>query len=177
MNEGCCNSAYAALIVITLMVWFDFRKPLDTFLAMLPLLLGITAMFGAMGLFGIALNPANLIALPLILGIGVDFGVHVMHDFRQSKGPYAMTWRLARALGLTTATTVVGFASLLTAQHWGMASIGLVLSIGVSACYLSSLTFLPAVLCLISRSRPAVSPLVLPDEELPELALFQQEAA
>ena len=153
MNAGYWRSAALATLVIFVAVWIDLRNVVDTLLAMVPLALGCVSMFGVMGLTGIALNPANMIALPLILGIGVDFGVHMMHDYRQSTGAYRLTWRLARALLTSSLTTIVGFASLLVADHWGMASIGLVLAIGVATCTITALLIQPAILFLRSRAR------------------------
>ena len=55
---------------------------------MLPLAVGLAQTFGLLGLLGIPLNPANMIALPLLLGISVDEGVHIVHDFLDQKGKY-----------------------------------------------------------------------------------------
>ena len=159
MNHGYRLSAVLAAAVVFALVWLDLRHPLDALAAMVPLLVGSVVMFGMMAVLGIALNPANMIALPLILGIGVDFGVHVLHDYRQQSGPYTLTWRLGRALCLTGLTTMIGFVSLLTAGHWGMVSIGLVMAIGVAACTAAVLLPLPAILYLCSRNREPIKQL------------------
>lgn len=153
MTDGYRKSSLLASVVIFLAVFFDVRSLKLTVLALVPLVLGIITMFGLMGVYDIPLNPANMIALPLVLGIGVDFGVHVVHDFRETQGPYKLNWRLARALLMTSLTTIIGFSSLMIAQHFGMMSIGLVLAIGVGACTVCVLLFLPAVLNLVSRGR------------------------
>ena len=62
------------------MLWLDFRRLRNTLLALTPLVLGVLLSLGIMGLLGLPLNPANMIAFPLILGVGVDNGVHVLHD-------------------------------------------------------------------------------------------------
>jgi predicted RND superfamily exporter protein len=71
-----------ALIAVCIFLLIDFRNLRDCLLALLPPLAGMALMFGVMGLCGVDLNPANLIVLPLVIGLGVDGGVHVIHDFR-----------------------------------------------------------------------------------------------
>ena len=80
--------------------------------------------FGLLGFLNIPLNPANLIALPLILGIGVDYGVHIVHEFRECKGPYRMSPGTAVAVLVDALTTIVGFGSLMIASHQGLAEPG-----------------------------------------------------
>ncbi len=130
---------------------FDFANVRNTFLTLLPPIGGGALMFGIFGLCGIDLNPANLIVLPLILGIGVDDGVHVIHDFRMQTGPYRTSSSTINAIMLTSLTSMIGFGSMLVAAHRGLASLGLVLVIGVGSCLFVSLVTLPAILTLISR--------------------------
>jgi uncharacterized protein len=134
---------------------FDFPSVRNTFLTLLPPLGGGAMMFGILALLGIDLNPANLIVLPLILGIGVDDGVHVIHDFRmQPPGRYQTSSSTINAIMLTSLTSMIGFGSMMLAAHRGLASLGLVLVIGVGSCLFVSLVTLPAILTLIShRSR------------------------
>jgi hypothetical protein len=97
------------------------------------------------------LNPANMIVLPLILGIGVDNGVHAFHDYRRQRGRYQMSSSVINAMMLNSLTSMIGFGSMLIADHRGLASLGLVLTIGVGSCLLVSLVPLPALLTLVSR--------------------------
>ena len=162
MTDGFRFSGIMALAIILGAVWLDFRHWGHTLLAMIPLMVGISTMFGLLGWFGIDLNPANMIALPLILGIGVDYGVHVIHDYRGSEGPYVLNWRLGKALLINAITTVLSFASLALAPHWGMVSMGIALAIGVSTSTLSAMVLLPAMLAMFSRNRSKV---ILPGEK------------
>ena len=114
---------------------------------------GLLMLFGLMGLLNIPLNPANMIVLPLILGIGIDDGVHVVHDFRRQAGRYRLSSSTATAVLITSLTTMVGFGSLMTAHHQGLQSLGRVLTIGVICCLLSSVVILPALLCWLTRDR------------------------
>ncbi|MCA9028771.1 MAG: MMPL family transporter, partial [Planctomycetaceae bacterium] len=146
---------------------FDFTNVRNTFLTLLPPVGGSVLMFGILGLCGVDLNPANLIVLPLILGIGVDDGVHVIHDFRMQHGPYHTASSTINAIMLTSLTSMIGFGSMLVAAHRGLASLGLVLVIGVGSCLFVSLVTLPAILTLISR-RGSRSITSRPIEQSPE---------
>ncbi len=143
---------YAVLATIATAI-FDFRSVCDTFLSILPALGGSVLMCGLLGLFHVALNPANLIVLPLILGIGVDDGVHVLHDYRMQTRRYRTSASTINAIMLTSLTTMIGFGSMILADHRGLASLGLVLVIGVGSCLFVSLVGLPAILTLMSRQR------------------------
>ena len=125
----------------------------DVLFAVLPLGLGMVQLFGIMGYLDIPLNPANMIVLPLILGIGIDYGVHVVHDFRRQRGRYRISPSTANAVFLTTLTTMVGFGSLMIASHRGLQSLGRVLTIGVCCCLFCSIVVLPAILTLLTRHR------------------------
>ena len=132
----------------------DFRNLRDAVLALLPPLGGGLLMFGILGLLGVDLNPANLIVLPLVLGIGVDDGVHVVHDFRNQSGPYRTSCSTINAIVLTSLTSMIGFGSMMLAAHRGLWSVGLVLVIGIGSCLFVSLVTLPAILTLLG-SNPA----------------------
>ena len=108
-------------------------------------------MFGMLGTLNIDLNPANLIVLPLVLGIGVDDGVHVIHDFRNQTARYRTSSSTINAIVLTSLTSMIGFGSMMVASHRGLSSVGLVLVIGVGSCLFISLVTLPAILTLLSR--------------------------
>lgn len=128
----------------------DIKNLRDAMLAMIPPIVGGVMMFGILAMFHIDLNPANLIVLPLLLGIGVDNGVHMVHDFRAQKGPYVTSSSTMNAIVLTSLTTIAGFGSLMIAAHRGLYSVGLVLSIGMGTCLFVSLVTLPAILSVIS---------------------------
>ena len=123
-------------------------------------------MLGILAMLKMDLNPANLIVLPLILGIGVDDGVHVIHDFRRQKGDeYEPSANTINAIVLTSVTSIIGFGSLMIASHQGLYSVGLVLSVGVGCCLFVSLVFLPAVLTMIGIRQAAIEQSYVEDEE------------
>ena len=152
MKRSYEQAALAALVVILGVLWLDFRHVGHALLAALPLFMGMLQMFGLMGLVGIDLNPANLIGIPLILGIAVDYGVHVMHDAIERPGPYRMSASTANSVLVDALTTILGFGALMVANHRGLESLGRLLSLGVTTCTISALILLPALLTML-RSR------------------------
>ncbi len=146
MKQSYEQAALYSLITIFVLLYFDFRSVRHTLLAMVPVGIGMVLLFGLMGWLGEPLNPANMIVLPLILGIGVDDGVHVVHDYLRRRGGYRMSASTASAVLITSLTTMVGFGSLMIADHRGLQSLGRVLTIGVTCCLFTSLIMLPAAL-------------------------------
>ena len=114
-----------------------------------------------MGVLGIDLNPANLIGIPLILGIAVDYGVHIVHDSLERPGSYSISPSTANSVLVDALTTILGFGALMVASHRGLESLGRLLTLGVTMCTITSLIFLPAVLALLHRA-PAVEPALEP---------------
>ena len=149
MKRSYEQAALYSLIVITAVLWLDFGSVTHALLAILPLAVGMLQMLGLMGLVGIDLNPANLIGIPLILGIAVDYGVHIMHDALERPGPYRISASTANSVLVDALTTVLGFGALMVASHKGLESLGRVLTLGVTTCTLTSLVLLPAVLTLL----------------------------
>ena len=155
MKRSYEQAAIYSLVVILAVLWLDFRSITNSLLAALPLALGMAQTLGLMGLVGIDLNPANLIGIPLILGIAVDYGVHIVHDSLERPGPYRISASTANSVLVDALTTILGFGALLVASHRGLESLGRVLTIGVTTCTLTSLVFLPAVLALVRPGRAA----------------------
>ncbi len=157
MKVGFEWAAAYALAAIVLVLLLDSRRLADLALGLFPLAAGMVLTLGVMGLCGVSLNPANMIALPLIVGVGVDNAVHVLHDYRNrsGRGAYRLGAATGRGVLIKGLTTVLGLGMLVTARHQGMASLGLALMLGVSFCMIAALVLLPAVLRLRDlRRRP-----------------------
>ena len=148
MKKSYETAAWFALAGILFILYLDFRSLRHTFLAMIPLALGVLFLFGMMGFLQVPLNSANMIVLPLILGIGIDDGVHIVHDYRRRNRakPFRISNSTAGALTLTSLTSILGFGSLLIAEHRGLQSLGMTLTMGVASCMFTSLSFLPSIL-------------------------------
>jgi hopanoid biosynthesis associated RND transporter like protein HpnN len=153
MKRSYEQAAIYALIVILAVLWLDFRSVKYSLLAALPLACGMAQTLGLMGLVGIDLNPANLIGIPLILGIAVDYGVHIVHDALERPGPYAISASTANSVLVDALTTILGFGALMVASHKGLESLGRVLTLGVTTCTITSLVFLPAVITMMRTPR------------------------
>jgi hypothetical protein len=167
MRNGFLWAAVYALIAMVLVLLLDFGRLKHTLVALLPLGMGMIATLGIMALFGFALNPANMIAFPLILGVGADNGVHVLHDFRcrDRKRRYRLTHITGFGIMVAALTTILGFGTLMIAQHRGMASLGLILTVGVTCCMLTALVFLPAMLYVMGKRDKSADAVTLPMRE------------
>jgi hopanoid biosynthesis associated RND transporter like protein HpnN len=148
MKRGFQMAGVYALAAIVLVLFLDFRSARGVLLGLLPLVLGVVLSLGLLRAFGVALNPANLIALPLIVGVGVDNGVHILHDFfaRRPGEPYRMSAATGRGVLVAALTTMLGFGTLMISRHQGMRGLGLTLTLGVGCCMVAALVVLPVVL-------------------------------
>ncbi len=155
-RDGLRTTAAALLTVLLLLSLFE-RKVKAVCMIMLPITLGVGFSIGAMALLGIKLNFFNMLAVPTILGIGVDDGVHMYHRYTEvgsGSARYVVRTTGMAAL-LTTLTTSVGFGSLLTANHFGLNSLGLLSIIGIAAALLTTVLILPAAMQWSDDRRPA----------------------
>jgi len=153
MRRSYEQAALYSLLVILPVVFLDLGSLRATLLALLPLALGMLQLFGLMGALDIPLNAANMIALALMLGMGMDNGVHIIHDYLSQRGQYRMSPATSVAVVLNTLTTMVGYAVLVIADHRGLQSLGRVLTIGMTCCLFSSVVILPTLLAWLSRRR------------------------
>ncbi|MGF1450455.1 MAG: MMPL family transporter, partial [Opitutales bacterium] len=132
----------SALVTIGVLLAVALRSLRDMLLVLLPLLLSAALTGAGCVLLGIDFNFANVIALPLLLGLGVDHGVHILHRLSgQDEGSAGVT---ARAVFFASLTTIFSFGNLAFSPHPGTASMGMVLTMGVLALLLTSLLVLPA---------------------------------
>lgn len=157
MQQSYIHAAIYSLLAVAIVLMLDFRDIVHTLLAMLPMGLGFVQLLGLLGWLDIPLNPANMIVLPLILGIGIDDGVHVVHDFLRQRGDYQISRSTATGVFLTSATTMIGFGSMMIASHAGLRSLGQVLTIGVFCCLVSSVFVLPVLLGRLRSDRKSAA--------------------
>ena len=139
-----------ALIAILILLFIDFRSIKTTLIAMIPLLMSVVWLLGLMGLFDIKYTIVNVIGLPLLLGIGIDDGVHVIHRYRvegKDRLVYSMS-SIGKAIMLTSVTTMLGFGSLMSSDYRGYIGLGLIVTLGIGLCFITSVIILPAVMKL-----------------------------
>ena len=137
-----------ALAAISLLLWFLWRRLEPVLLVLGPLVLGAVLTVASMVAVGISFNFANVIVVPLLLGMGVDSGIHLVHRARSEglAGEALIETTTARAVFYSAVTTVVSFGSLSFSAHQGMASLGQLLVIGMVLTLVANLVVLPALL-------------------------------
>ncbi|MBC8069493.1 MAG: MMPL family transporter, partial [Deltaproteobacteria bacterium] len=162
--RGFRRAAAIAAVAILVILLIDFRNLRDALLALLPTLLGWGWMLGFMVVFGLRFDVANIVALPLVLGVGIAYGVHLMHRVREGDAGPGETPGSHRpriddairgtggAIAVAALTTAVGFAALMATDYGGMKSLGIVMVVGIAACLLATVLVLPAVLLLLRRA-------------------------
>ena len=145
-------------VLVAILLWIDYRRVSDTILSLAPLVMGIIWMLGIMAMAGIAMNFMNIFVTTMIIGIGVDYGVHQIHRFReiQRRGHGRLDLEVVetgRAIALAALSTMVGFGSLSLSHYPGLRSMGQVAILGALTTCLIALTVLPAYLELRGRRR------------------------
>ena len=147
------RAAGVALLVIFLVLVLDFRNVKLSLLTVFPLVLSFASLFGIMALAGIKFDFINIIAVPLLIGIGIDDVVHFNHRYLL-EGPGRMDTVIAatgKAVLLTSLTTIIGFASFIPSVMRAMRSTGIVLSVAMALAFIFSITFHPAALLLTAE--------------------------
>lgn len=130
-----------------LFLYLLWRNLWDTLLAFFPLALAAAITCMLMVITGTSFNFANVIVLPMLIGMGVDNGVHLVHRHRtEPQEREVLATSTARAVFFAALTTMLSFGSLAFAPHRGMAAIGQMLTVGVVATFLCYVVVLPAVL-------------------------------
>ncbi|MCD4727638.1 MAG: MMPL family transporter, partial [Pirellulales bacterium] len=148
MKRSFEQAACYALLIILPVVFLDFRRLNHTLLAAIPMGVGMLMTIGLMGLLDIPLNPANMIFLPLVIGIGIEDGIHLLHDMRRQGRRYRNADNaVIVAVVVNSLTTMVGFGALMIANHRGLQSLGRVLVLSMGCCLFTSLV-LPSLLRL-----------------------------
>jgi hypothetical protein len=137
-----------ALAAVALLIYLDFRSWTLTAVSLLPVVLASLWTLGIMGALQVRLNFMNLIVFTMVLGIGVDYGVHVLHRGLQSSPENlgVELERVNRGVVLAALTTLAGFGSLVTSSYPGLQSMGAVALMGVGLSLLLALTLVPVLL-------------------------------
>jgi len=148
ISQSFYQALLTALLVISLLLLLLLRSVAMTLRILLPLLLGGTLTLAAMVLLALPLNYANIIALPLLLGVAVDNGIHLVWRHRLGDLPQGNVLRTAtaRAIVFAALTSVVSFGNLGFSSHAGSASMGVLLAAGLLIMLLCTLLLLPALL-------------------------------
>jgi hypothetical protein len=142
------NAAIAALLAIAVLLGVVLRRPLDVALVMAPLLLSALLTVVFVVALPLPLNFANIIALPLLLGVGVSFNIYFVMNWRDGAKRFLGT-ATSRAILFSALTTGTAFGSLALSRHPGTASMGELLLLSLGCTLAATLFFVPALLgCL-----------------------------
>jgi predicted RND superfamily exporter protein len=155
LKNSYIEAAYYSLAAIALLIFLHFRRISSVILSLIPVAIETLWTCALMGLFGIPFNPANIMTLPLVIGIGVTNGVHILNRFAEEKNPSILSRSTGKAVIVSALTTIAGFGALIPAKHQGIQTLGIVMSLGVAMCMIVAVTFLPAVLTLMIRLKRA----------------------
>ncbi len=151
LKESYQQAALYALVAIAIMVFLHFRSVACVLLSLLPVAIGSIWTAGLMGFFGFPFNPANIMTLPLVIGIGVTNGIHILNRVAEEQKPGILAKSTGKAVLVSGLTALTGFGSLTLAKGQGIQSLGFVMAIGIAACMIAGLTFLPALLNILAR--------------------------
>ena len=160
MHRTFLFAAGLTIVLVSLILWLYSRSFRYVFLTILPLGVSILWLLEIMGWFDLRFNLANFFAVPILIAIGVDGGVHLLARWKELQGrpvehrPHTSGRGLfftstPTAVALSFATTMIGFGGLLFAHHGGLASLGYVMVLGSLTGMLASLLVLPPALKLM----------------------------
>ena len=140
-----------ALVFIAIITILTFRNLLDVIVCLLTLGIGLWWTVGFMSVLGVSFNLANFFAAPILVGLGIDGSLHMVHRWREGGDDRLHFGGTRRAVVLTSMTTMIGFGCLVIAEHKGLRSLGVVMAIGSAACLLAVVVLLPSLLALRER--------------------------
>jgi len=149
------NSALLTLVIVFLLLWLDYHKPRYAMIASIPLVIGVFWMLGLMHLLGMQLTVVSVMGLPMIIGIGIDDGVHIVHRWRiEGRGKIRTVFSsTGKAILLTSLTTMLAFGSMVFSVYRGFGQLGSALFIGVGVCFLTTVIVLSGIIGIIERKR------------------------
>ncbi len=156
LKDSYITAAWYSLAAIAILVFLHFRSLGAVILSLLPVGIGTLWLLGLMGWFKIPFNPANIMTLPLVIGIGVTNGIHILNRFAEEHTPGILSRSTGKAVLVSGLTAIAGFGSLILAKHQGIHSLGCVMAAGIATCMIAGLAFLPALLNLLGRRRSLI---------------------
>ncbi len=163
LHKSYLHAGLYALLLVMALLMLDLGSVRLLLVAMIPVLLGGLQMMGILGGLEIPLNAANMIVLPLILGIGIDNGIHIVHEYKRDRRNFRLSSVSAVSILLTSVTTMIGFGCVGLSDHRGLQGLGIVLVLGVGLCLVNSLLVLPPLLTLLGQRFQSAGDLVAGD--------------
>ena len=143
--EAFIHAGIYALVVIALLLWITLRRFTDVLMTLVPLLVAGAVTMEICVLIGLPLNFANIVALPLLLGIGVAFKIYYIVAWRSGRTNLLQS-SLTRAIFFSALTTATAFGSLWLSSHPGTSSMGKLLALSLVTTLAAVLLFQPALM-------------------------------
>ncbi|MBI4041558.1 MAG: MMPL family transporter [Deltaproteobacteria bacterium] len=143
----------ASLMALLVLLFMDLKRFSSVALVMSPLIAGFLSLIAFLYVFNIKLNFMNCVIFVILIGMGIDSGLHIFHRY-QEMGPRSLRFVIRHTGGavfLSSLTTMIGFGALFFANHRGIESFGLLSFIGIFLTFITAVTFLPAVLQLMEN--------------------------
>jgi uncharacterized protein len=142
---------FGIFLLVFVVLGVDMHRPKLMALALAPVLFGTAVTFGSLCWLGMPFNVLTTLVVPLLIGLGVDDGIHVVHRLRQADDETleGRVSSVGRAIVMTTATTSVSFSTLLFTDHAGLEGMATVLLVGLPLCLWASITLIPALAVLL----------------------------
>jgi hypothetical protein len=160
LRDGYTRAALYAAAGVAALAVLTFRGVGPAALALTPLALGALWTLGLMGALGLTFNAANLLFLPLVVAVGIDNGMYLVHRFREPHAGSGERVPLApsagKAITLASLTNMVGFGSLMVSSHHGVWSLGALVTLGVACLWIASVATLPSLLTILDQPRGAL---------------------
>jgi predicted RND superfamily exporter protein len=154
MRDSYVQAAEWAFVAIVVLILLHFQSFKYLVLTLTPLVLAVLWRTGAMVWFGIEFNPANIVTLPLIIGVDVAFGVYIIDRYREDGKLSIFAGSTGKAIIMSSLTSLFGFSSLLVSEFRGMWDIGELMSLGIAIGLVTSIFILPQILALLKPSTP-----------------------
>jgi predicted RND superfamily exporter protein len=135
------------LVVVLILLWIDFRSLRLTMIALAQLICGVVIMLGMMKVTGVHLNYVNAFVATMILGVGIDYSIHLVHRLSLSDGKIeAGLLETGKAVVMAALTNIAGFGTLTLGNYPALRSFGQVALYGSIACLFTALTLVPAIM-------------------------------
>lgn len=159
MRKSIIHDFYLTIIIATLAVlitiYILMRDLRAVLYCMTALAMGVVWMLGLTGLFGMSLDFANITVTPMVIGLGIDYSVHIYYRYREpgGGGVVSAVSHTGRAILMTALTTTAGYAALFLAHYTPMNSIGYLSVLGIVCCLATTYIVMPAFLAIEEKQR------------------------
>jgi len=141
------RAVLAGLVLVFILLLVDFRSLRLSVIALVQLVSGVILMFGAMWLLGLELNYVNAFVAAMILGVGIDYSIHLVHRMHSSGGRMEEgLLETGKAVVIAALINIAGFGTLVMGSYPALRTLGMVAAIGSATCLFTALTLVPALM-------------------------------